>query len=88
MERTEILERLKGAVRTATNGRVKAEEVVLQARLREDLEIDSMDMVDLALACEDQFHVNVPDEEAIKLQTPGSTVADTIALLERLLCRA
>lgn len=45
----------------------------------EDLDLDSLDLVEFALAAEEQLGVRITDEEAEGL----STLADTVALLER-----
>ena len=39
------------------------------ANLSRDLGLDSLDTVDLILQMEDQFHVNIPDEDYPKLQS-------------------
>ena len=39
------------------------------AHLSRDLGLDSLDTVDLILQMEDQFHVNIPDEDYPKLQS-------------------
>jgi acyl carrier protein len=44
----------------------------------EDLDLDSLDLVEFALAAEEELGVRISDEEAEDLQT----VADTVALLE------
>lgn len=42
------------------------------ASLTRDLGLDSLDLVDLVLKMEDQFHVSIPDEDYPKLQTVGA----------------
>lgn len=53
---------------------VNAEQVVLAARFIEDLGADSLDTVELVMAFEEEFSIEVPDEEAEKLQTVGDVV--------------
>jgi acyl carrier protein len=48
--------------------------VTLQAKFIEDLGADSLDTVELVMAFEEEFNVEVPDEEAEKLQTVGDVV--------------
>ena len=48
---------------------VNAEQVVLDAKFIEDLGADSLDTVELVMAFEEEFSIEVPDEEAEKLQT-------------------
>ena len=45
-----------------------------QAKFIEDLGADSLDTVELVMAFEEEFNVEVPDEEAEKLQTVGDVV--------------
>ncbi len=54
---------------------VNAEQVVKEARFIEDLGADSLDTVELVMAFEEEFSIEVPDEEAEKLQTVGDVVA-------------
>jgi acyl carrier protein len=48
---------------------VNPEQVTPQASFIEDLGADSLDIVELVMAFEEEFGVEVPDEEAEKLQT-------------------
>ena len=53
---------------------VNAEQVVKDARFIEDLGADSLDTVELVMAFEEEFSIEVPDEEAEKLQSVGDVV--------------
>lgn len=53
---------------------VNAEQVTPTAKFIEDLGADSLDTVELVMAFEEEFNVEVPDEEAEKLQTVGDVV--------------
>jgi len=53
---------------------VNPEQVTPQAKFIEDLGADSLDTVELVMAFEEEFNVEVPDEEAEKLQTVGDVV--------------
>jgi len=46
-----------------------------QSRFAEDLGADSLDTVELAMAFEDAFHVEISDAKAKQLQTVGEAVA-------------
>lgn len=46
---------------------VEAEEVTLDARFREDLKADSLDLVELIMAFEEEFGGEIPDEDAQKI---------------------
>ncbi|MBC8264826.1 MAG: acyl carrier protein [Anaerolineales bacterium] len=54
---------------------VDAEEVTLEASFREDLEADSLDLVELIMAFEDKFGAEIPDEDAQQITTVGAAVA-------------
>ena len=53
---------------------VDADQVVLEARFREDLEADSLDLVELIMAFEEEFEGEISDEEAQKITTVGEAV--------------
>ena len=53
---------------------VKLEEVSNEASFVEDLGADSLDTVELVLALEEKFEVNIPDEEAEKITTVKQAV--------------
>ena len=50
---------------------VKVEEVTPQAKFIEDLGADSLDTVELVMALEEEFGIEIPDEEAEKLVSVG-----------------
>lgn len=50
---------------------VNADQVKPEAKLIEDLGADSLDAVELVMAIEEEFGLEVPDEEAEKLQSVG-----------------
>ena len=54
------------------------EQVTLEASLKDDLAADSLDAVELIMAVEDEFDVQIPDEEANKM----ATVKDIVDYLE------
>lgn len=53
---------------------VNADQVTLEAKFIEDLGADSLDTVELVMAFEEEFDIEVPDEEAEKLQSVGDVV--------------
>jgi len=53
---------------------VDAEKVVATASFTEDLGADSLDAVELIMAIEEAFDIEIPDEEAEKMTTPGDCV--------------
>ena len=50
---------------------VNPEQVIPEAKFIEDLGADSLDTVELVMAFEEEFEIEVPDEDAEKLQTVG-----------------
>jgi acyl carrier protein len=53
---------------------VNPEQVTPDAKFIEDLGADSLDVVELVMAFEEQFSVEVPDEDAEKLLTVGDVI--------------
>jgi len=60
---------------------VDPDEVTDESSFVEDLGADSLDTVELIMEFEDEFGVEIPDEEAEKI----STVGEAVAFLEKLL---
>ena len=58
---------------------VESDKVTADAKFIEDLGADSLDNVELVMAFEENFDIEVPDEEAEKLQS----VADVVAYIEK-----
>jgi len=54
---------------------VDEEKVTPEARFREDLEADSLDLVELIMAFEEEFGGEISDEEAQGITTVGQAVA-------------
>ncbi|MDD4565631.1 MAG: acyl carrier protein [Eubacteriales bacterium] len=53
---------------------VEESAVNLETSLMKDLEADSLDAVEIIMAIEDEFDIEVPDEEAEKFQNVGDIV--------------
>lgn len=53
---------------------VDAEEMSLDTKIADDLGADSLDVVELLMSIEDEFEVEIPDEEIEKLKTIGDVV--------------
>ena len=53
---------------------VNADQVTPEAKFIEDLGADSLDTVELVMAFEEEFEIDVPDEEAEKLQSVGDVI--------------
>ena len=69
----EILEGLAEIVNEITG--IKKDQVVESASFVDDLDIDSLSMVEVAVAAEERFGVRIPDEALAKLKTVGDAVA-------------
>ena len=68
----DILNRVKKV--TVEELGVKEEEVVETASFTEDLGADSLDVVELVMAFEDEFGIDIPDEEVGNIKTVGNAV--------------
>ena len=53
---------------------VDEDDVVMEASFRDDLEADSLDLVELIMAFEEEFGGEISDEEAQKITTVGQAV--------------
>ena len=53
---------------------VDPEEVTIEASFVNDLGADSLDTVELVMALEEEFNIEIPDEEAEKLDTVGKAI--------------
>ena len=53
---------------------VDPEKVTLESKFREDLEADSLDLVELIMALEEEFEGEISDEDAQKITTVGEAV--------------
>jgi len=67
-----VLEKIRDVV--AKKFKVQPEKVTLATRLREDLNVDSLDAVELIMELEDTFKVKIADDEAQQLKTIGDIV--------------
>jgi acyl carrier protein len=53
---------------------VKPDQVIPAAKFIEDLGADSLDTVELVMALEEEFGIEVPDDQAEKLQSVGDVI--------------
>jgi len=70
---SDVFERVKAIIVEQLG--VDPEKVTPEARFREDLEADSLDLVELIMAFEEEFGGEISDEEAQKIATVGDAVA-------------
>ncbi|HVF05348.1 MAG TPA: acyl carrier protein [Frankiaceae bacterium] len=73
MPENDILAGLADIVTDITG--IKADRITPTASFVDDLDVDSLSMVEVAVAAEDRFGVRIPDEALAKLKTVGDAVS-------------
>ena len=72
MEVNEVFEKVKNLFVEELG--IDAEKVTMEAKLEEDLEIDSLGIVEVVMAFEDEFEIEIDDEELADVTTVGQAV--------------
>ena len=72
MEVNEVFEKVKGLFVEELG--IDADKVTMEAKLEEDLEIDSLGIVEVVMAFEDEFSIEIDDEELSDVGTVGQAV--------------
>jgi acyl carrier protein len=70
--RDEVFERIKEVLSERLS--VEEPDITEEANFQEDLDADSLDLVEMIMELEDQFGIKIPDEDAQKIQTVGQAV--------------
>ena len=72
MEREEIFDKVRTVIVEQLN--VEEDDVTEDASFIDDLGADSLDIVELVMALEEQFGISIPDEEAENIKTVGDAL--------------
>lgn len=72
MDRDAVAERLKGVLVSELG--LDESKINDAAHFEEDLDVDSLGVVELLMALEDEFGVKIPDEEAESIMTVGQAI--------------
>ena len=72
METNEVFEKVKGLF--VEDLGIDESKVTMDAKLEEDLEIDSLGIVEVVMALEDEFDIEIDDEELADVSTVGQAV--------------
>ena len=72
MEGCEVFEKVKGLF--VEDLGIDESKVTMDAKLEEDLEIDSLGIVEVVMAFEDEFDIEIDDEELADVSTVGQAV--------------
>lgn len=67
-----MLEKLSKIIAEHLN--VDAEEIMMETKFKEDLGADSLDLFELVLALDDEYSIEIPQDEVEKLKTVGSVI--------------
>ena len=73
METNEVFEKVKGLF--VDDLGIDVSKVTMEAKLEEDLEIDSLGIVEVVMAFEDEFEIEIDDEELSDVSTVGQAVS-------------
>jgi acyl carrier protein len=79
MDRSEVSSRLQQVLVSELG--LDADKIKDDANFEDDLEVDSLGVVELLMALEDEFGVKIPDEEAENIHTVGQATDLVIAKL-------
>ncbi len=72
MEVNEVFEKVKGLFEEELG--IESEKITMEAKLEEDLDIDSLGIVEVVMAFEDEFEIRIDEEELEEVVTVGQAV--------------
>ena len=67
-----VFEKIRGIIMEQLN--VDQDDVTMDTHLMKDLEADSLDAVEIIMAIEDEFEIEIPDDDAEKFQNVSDIV--------------
>lgn len=73
-----VFDRIKELIVQEMN--IPAEKVSLDSRIKEDLEADSIDAIELIMGVEEEFDIEISDDEATNIKT----IADLVDVINKL----
>ena len=67
-----VLDQIKEILKDTMD--IDESKITLDAKLKEDLELDSLDSVELIMSAEEEFGIEIPDEDVMNLKTVNDIV--------------
>ena len=67
-----VLDQIKEILKDTMD--IDESKITLDAKLREDLELDSLDSVELIMSAEEEFGIEIPDEDVMNFKTVNDIV--------------
>ena len=67
-----VLDQIKEIVKDTMD--IDESKITLDAKLKEDLELDSLDSVELIMSAEEEFGIEIPDEDVMNFKTVNDIV--------------
>lgn len=81
MEREDVLTKIREHL--ATELEIEPSRIREETRFKEDLEADSLDLVELTVELEDAYGIRIPDDQAAKILTVGNAADFVFSHVER-----
>lgn len=67
-----VLDQIKEILKDTMD--IEESKITLDAKLKEDLELDSLDSVELIMSAEEEFGIEIPDEDVMNFKTVNDIV--------------
>lgn len=67
-----VLDQIKEILKDTMD--IDESKIILDAKLKEDLELDSLDSVELIMSAEEEFGIEIPDEDVMNFKTVNDIV--------------